>query len=178
MMCDECGIRPASIRLTTITGGEKKERNLCPTCMAKLKTTMPELDFTSLAGILSGLFQNANKATKIGEEAPDITCENCGMKYENFRKTGLLGCAECYTHFREPLEKLIMSIHSNTQHTGRVPGGIAKKVSLKNTIDQLKGKLVEAIAAEEYEEAAKLRDQIRMLKQQIEAEEAETNETN
>jgi len=173
MMCDECGLRPASIRLTTIVGGEKKERNLCASCMAKLKTSMPELDFTSLAGILSGLFQNTNKATKTGEETPDITCPNCGMKYETFRKTGLLGCAQCYTHFREPLERLIMSIHSNTQHTGRVPGGIAKEVSLKNTIDQLKGKLVEAIAAEEYEEAAKLRDQIRLLKQQMETEVAE-----
>ena len=92
------------------------------------------------------------------------------MTYETFRKTGLLGCADCYKEFREPLEKLIMSIHANTQHTGRVPGGLAKRVSLKATVDQLKAKLVNAIAAEEYEEAARLRDQIRALKQQLEEE--------
>ena len=51
-----------------------------------------------------------------------------------------------------------------------MPGGLAKRVSLKATVDQLKAKLVNAIAAEEYEEAAKLRDQIRALKQQLEEE--------
>ena len=57
MMCDECGIRPASIRITTIVGGEKKEKNLCASCMAKIKESMPELDFTSLAGLLSGFLK-------------------------------------------------------------------------------------------------------------------------
>jgi len=169
MMCDDCGLRPASIRLTTIKGGEKQEKNLCSSCMEKLKTNMPELDITNLAGLLSGFFQGAKKA-KAEENVPDITCLRCGMTYESFRKTGLMGCADCYTHFREPLEKLILSIHGTTQHTGRVPGGIAKRVSLQASIDQLKGKLVEAIAAEEYEEAARLRDQIRLLKQSLEAE--------
>ena len=169
MMCDECGIRPASIRITTIVGGEKKEKNLCASCMAKIKESMPELDFTSLAGLLSGFFEAA-KTAMVEEEVPNLTCSRCGMTYETFRKTGLLGCADCYKEFREPLEKLIMSIHANTQHTGRVPGGLAKRVSLKATVDQLKAKLVNAIAAEEYEEAAKLRDQIRALKQQLEEE--------
>ena len=50
MMCDECGIRPAQFHLTTISGEEKTERNLCPVCMAKYQKQIPGLDFTNLAG--------------------------------------------------------------------------------------------------------------------------------
>ena len=58
MMCDECGIRPAKFHLTTISGEEKVERNLCPVCMAKYQKQLPGLDFTNLAGLISG-FLNA-----------------------------------------------------------------------------------------------------------------------
>ena len=71
MMCDECGIRPASIRITTIAGGEKKEKNLCASCMAKIKESMPELDFTSLAGLLSGFFEAAKTAKAAVKPAPE-----------------------------------------------------------------------------------------------------------
>ena len=171
MMCDECGIRPAQFHLTTITGEEKTERNLCAVCMAKYQKQIPGLDFSNLAGLISGFVESAagkQSGADAQEDAPQMVCPNCGMTYATFQKTGMLGCAACYQAFRKPLEGLLMRVHGNTQHAGRIPGGVKSDVSIRMNIDRLRQDLVKAIADEEYEEAARLRDQIRALKQQLE----------
>jgi protein arginine kinase activator len=170
MMCEECSIRPAKFHLTTISQEEKTERNLCPVCMAKYQKQLPGLDFSNLAGLISGFLESAS-STHDGEqheEGPEISCSSCGTTYANFQKTGMLGCAHCYEEFRKPLDGLLMRVHGNTQHAGRIPGGIKSDVSIRMNLDRLRQNLVRAIADEEYEEAAKLRDQIRSLKQQLE----------
>ena len=175
MMCDECGIRPAQFHLTTISGEEKTERNLCPVCMAKYQKQIPGLDFTNLAGLISGFLESAAAARSDGEEADEnagLACPSCGTTYAAFQKSGMLGCAECYQAFRKPLEGLLMRVHGNVQHAGRIPGGVKSDVSIRMNIDRLRQDLVKAIAAEEYEEAARLRDQIRALKQQLEPSES------
>ena len=87
----------------------------------------------------------------------------------------MLGCANCYKAFKAPLDALLQRIHGNTQHAGRIPGSVRSGVSIRMNIDRLRQDLVKAIAAEEYEEAARLRDQIRALKQQLEpAEKADS----
>ena len=170
MMCDECGIRPAQFHLTTISGEEKTERNLCPVCMAKYQKQIPGLDFTNLAGLISGFLESA-AAARNGEEQADenagITCPNCGTTYAMFQKSGMLGCAQCYQAFRKPLEGLLMRVHGNTQHAGRIPGGVKSDVSIRMNIDRLRQDLVKAIAAEEYEEAARLRDRMIEVKKML-----------
>lgn len=163
MMCDECGIRPAVFHLAVIVSGEKQEKNLCPSCMTNMKDQFPNIDFKGFAGLLSGFFEAAKKSGEDKEPEIDSTCEHCGMTYETFKKTGLLGCANCYAQFHEPLEKVLNRIHGHTHHEGKVPSGMKSAVSAKLNVDRLKEQLVRAIAAEEYEEAAALRDTIRAL---------------
>lgn len=182
MMCDECGIRPAVFHLAIIVSGEKQEKNLCPSCMANMKDQFPTIDFTGFAGLLSGFFEAAKKSGEDREPELDITCSQCGTTYATFKKTGLLGCANCYTDFHEPLEKLLNRIHGHTHHEGKVPSGMKSAISVKLSVERLKEQLVKAIAAEEYEEAAALRDQIRSLKaadkveEQVSAKEARADE--
>lgn len=173
MMCDECGIRPAKIHLTTITNEIKSERNLCPVCMAKYQKKLPSIDFSNLAGILSGFIEKTagNKLEGDTEEHGELCCQFCGTTYKEFKKTGMLGCAECYNAFKRPLEELLLRIHGNAQHAGRIPGGAKNNVSIRMNIDRMKQLLAKAIADEEYEEAATLRDGIRALKSQLEPEE-------
>ncbi len=175
MMCEECGMRTATFHLTTISGGEKVERNLCPACMAKYQKKLPGIDFGNLAGMLAGIMNATKAAAEQSNDAPEasgLVCESCGTTYESFQKTGMLGCAKCYEAFREPLEEMLNRIHGNVQHTGKVPGGAKNDVSLKLSIDRLKQQLVKAIADEAYEDAATYRDQIRALTQQLEAQTA------
>ncbi len=173
MICDECGVNDATIKLMTIVGGEKRERHLCTECMTKVKKQFSSLDLSSLAGLLGGLLQAVKQDDGEAEEPViDLTCPNCQSTYEEFRKTGFLGCPACYQAFHEPLEVMIKRVHGHTQHAGRVPGGSSSDLSIRLKIDRLKQQLGRAIAEEAYEEAARLRDQVRALKIQLEAEPA------
>lgn len=176
MMCEECGVNPAVFHFVTIRNDEKTEQNLCAECMAKYKKQLPGFDIKNLAGILNNLIEGkrSNKE-EIDPETAAITCEQCGMTYGEFRKCGMLGCAECYHFFHEPMTALLQRIHGNTQHAGRVPGGVHSGTSIRMNIDRLKQQLQKAVAAEEYEQAAKLRDAIRSLTAQLEQREKSIN---
>lgn len=172
MMCDDCGVRPANFLLKAVTDGGVHEKNLCPVCMAKYQHRIPGLDFSNLAGILSGILESRKGADKTEEEASTefdgLVCADCGTTYAEFRKGGRMGCAECYKAFREPLDSLLLKVHGNLQHAGRMPGGLKNDASIRFTIEKLKQELIKAIAAEEYEQAAQIRDKVRMLNAQLE----------
>jgi protein arginine kinase activator len=95
------------------------------------------------------------------------------MTYGEFQKCGMLGCAACYQAFKTPMTALLQRVHGNTQHAGRVPGGVHSGTSIRMNIDRLRQKLQKAIEDEEYEQAAKLRDTIRTLTAQLERKEAD-----
>ena len=175
MMCEDCGVRPAKFHLTTIINGDRVERNLCPACMAKHQKQLPGIDFSNLAGLLSSILEGRNAAEQEQRETEyeDLVCEQCGMTYAEFQKGGMLGCANCYRAFKVPLTSLLQRVHGNTQHAGRVPGGVRSGVSIRMNIDRLKEKLQQAVADEEYEQAAKLRDAIRALNIQLERREGD-----
>lgn len=172
MMCDDCGVRPANFLLKAVTDGGVHEKNLCPVCMAKYQHRIPGLDFSNLAGILSGILESRKSADKseedISAEFDELVCSDCGTTYAEFRKGGRMGCAECYKAFREPLDSLLLKVHGNLQHAGRMPGGLKSDASIRFSIEKLKQELVKAIAAEEYEQAAQIRDKVRMLNAQLE----------
>lgn len=175
MMCEDCGARPAKFHLMTIINGDRVERNLCPACMAKHQKQIPGMDFSNLAGILNSILENKDteKKEKEDTEFAHFTCEQCGMTYVEFQKCGMLGCANCYKAFRTPMSALLQRVHGNTQHAGRIPGGAHSGTSIRMNIDRLKEKLQRAIADEEYEQAAKIRDSIRALTAQLERKEAD-----
>lgn len=175
MMCEECGVRPAKFHLMTIINGDKVERNLCPSCMARHQKQIPGIDFSNLAGILNSILENRNveEQSRLDAEYEGCTCEQCGMTYAEFQKCGMLGCANCYQAFKTPLTALLQRVHGNTQHAGRVPGGARSGTSIRMNIDRLRQKLQKAVADEEYEQAAKLRDAIRALSAQLEREDTD-----
>ena len=172
MMCDECGERPASIRLTTIVGGERIEKNLCPQCMARLQGAMHALNMTAITGLLAGMLAGKKPVKEPDKEdqgpLPDLTCEGCALTYREFVNRGRVGCARCYEAFREPLMGMLERAHGHTQHIGRVPGGADSQLSARIRIERLQQELVTAVACEEYEHAARLRDEIRSIKARLE----------
>ena len=175
MMCEDCGIRSAKFHLMTIINDDRVERNLCPTCMAKHQKQIPGIDFSNLAGILNSILENKNteEQERRDEEYEGYVCEQCGMTYLEFQKCGMLGCANCYQAFKTPMTALLQRVHGNTQHAGRVPGGVHSGTSIRMNIDRLKQKLQKAVSDEEYEQAAKLRDTIRALSIQLERKESD-----
>ncbi|MFC1594681.1 UvrB/UvrC motif-containing protein [Candidatus Omnitrophota bacterium] len=159
MLCDICSKHQATVHLTEIVDEQMTELHLCERC-AKEKSVQMEQQF-GLADLLAGL-------TDIGKQIEGVSkiktqCTNCGLTYEDFRKSGRLGCSECYSVFKQYLSSLLKKIHGSSQHTGKAPAQLTKSIRAKSDLQDLKIKLSLAIQKEEFEEAANLRDQIREL---------------
>ena len=174
MLCDICHKREATIHITEIINDEVKELHVCQKC-AEAESIKMQQAF-GMADLLSGLVEFPS----LIEEKKELKCPACGMTYSDFRRLGKLGCGDCYKAFRKVLLPLLKNIHGSTHHMGKEPertvatgkgkvppaGRQVKKVKAaakEDRIAELKEKLKKAIQAEEYEQAAVLRDRIRAL---------------
>ncbi len=158
MVCCICKAKPATVHLTQIQGDKVQKVDLCEDC-AKDKGVN---DSTfAIADMLLGL--GASQEIEQAAGGPDVKCPKCGFSQSDFKKSGRLGCAECYTTFAEGLEGLLKSMHKGIHHAGKVPEGLRQTRDLSDRLNLLQKKLAKAIAAENFEEAALLRDEIKQI---------------
>lgn len=171
MLCQRCQERQATVHVTQIMGGEKTGYHLCEQCAKEKGDLMNQalshpFDFNQL---LSGLL---NMESSPGFSPPvthTLQCDSCGMTYSQFTKIGRFGCPDCYDSFSTRLEPLLRRIQSSTSHTGKIPVRSGETVKLRKSLEMLRKNLQEAIASEQFERAAEIRDQIRSLSGQINA---------
>ncbi len=160
MLCDVCNKNQATVHLTEIIDDQMNELHLCEQC-ARQKSAQMEQQF-GLADLLAGLSDIQKPAEE--KEAIAVKCPNCGLTYKDFKKIGRLGCGECYSSFKKYLGPLLKKIHGSGMHLGKSP--LEETGESKAKIDDmqdLRYKLKQAIESEAYEEAAKIRDQIRKM---------------
>lgn len=163
MICESCGANEASVHMMMIVNGEKTEKNLCAICASSQDSIMGISPF-SVQQWMAGILNNgqAQKTLPI-QQQKDLVCSNCGMKYNAFKKTGKLGCHQCYKDFSDVLAPLIKHIHGGHMHQGSMPANANSNIQLKRDLMHMKDELVEAIRSENFEQAAHLRDQIRTI---------------
>lgn len=177
MLCDKCKKNEAKIYYTEIINGEKKEQHLCEECATEYTSFQmgtpfmnQELTLGSLLSTILGNYYNNNPHEQEQTEK-EPHCDGCGMSYSEFMKEGRFGCEKCYDSFQKILEKSIKSIQGSDTHTGKKPKGFETKteklVKELPEIDKLSIRLQDAIEKEEFEEAAKLRDRIKLLKEEM-----------
>ena len=161
MTCDLCGQREATVHLTEIIDDETRELHLCEPCAREKGATAAQ--HFGLADLLAGLADFGAKF-EAGAKPARLTCSQCGMTYDDFRKSGRLGCGACYEAFHRYLSPLLKRIHGSTQHAGRTPAAVGEKqASPQDELALLKERLKTAVAQEAFEEAARLRDRVRAL---------------
>lgn len=163
MQCMLCKEKPAKVHLTQIVGDKMQKVDLCEDC-AKTKGVNDPAGF-SLADMLLGLGASQEMEQAAGGE--EIKCASCGFTQADFKKAGRLGCAECYRTFAEGLEGLLKSMHKGTKHLGKIPQVLQQSRDLADRLKSLQKKLDKAVAAENFEEAAGLRDEIKATRQKI-----------
>ncbi|MGR6837392.1 UvrB/UvrC motif-containing protein [Syntrophomonas erecta] len=168
MYCEECKQKPANVHLAQVFNGKKVETHLCEECAAKKGILMFNMGSNFSIPNLLGSFLGHNFNLQ-GVKAPAETtrCPHCGMNFMDITQTGKLGCAECYTAFEQELEPTLRRIHGNSQHVGKIPARGGEKVLLKKQVDSLKIQLQQAVACEEYERAAEIRDSIKELEKEL-----------
>ena len=167
MLCDNCKKRESTVHIKKLMNGTKQEYSLCETCANELKE-MSFVDISSIGlsntftvqDLLGGIIDYVNQSSK----TPVVnipTCKNCGMSYTEFKKTGLMGCSECYESFKDSLIPIIKRVQGNIEHVGKIPKKSGKEIVGKRLLMNLKEELNKAINLEEYEKAAEIRDKIR-----------------
>ncbi|MCK9594573.1 MAG: UvrB/UvrC motif-containing protein [Candidatus Omnitrophica bacterium] len=159
MLCDNCKKNPATVHLTEIVDEQMTELHLCEEC-AKKKSSQMEQQF-GLSDLLAGLADFEKPVED--KEAVSIQCPNCGLTYKDFKKIGRLGCSECYDTFKKFLSPLLKRIHGSSAHCGKCPVKAGKPSKKELDLVDLRLRLQKAVEAEEYEEAAKLRDRIKQI---------------
>ncbi len=184
MQCDVCQSKTAEVFLTHIDKGKVQKVNLCKDC-SKERGVEDPTGF-ALTELLEGLGTSVeiekpapvpapapvtNKETQLAVTTAPVTaakCPVCGFSQADFKKTGRLGCSECYDTFSESLGSLLKAMHKGTHHTGKQPARVARLQEMAERMQTLQSDLQRAVKAEDYENAASLRDQIRKLSSQIE----------
>ena len=159
MQCHVCKKAEATVHLTQIVENQVKKVDLCEAC-AKEKGVNDPTGF-SLADLLLGLGASQKMEEATTASGTESTCPACGFTQADFKKTGRLGCSECYQVFAEGLEALLKGMHKGTQHRGKVPAGVKRAAASRTQIDKLESDLKAAIAREDFEKAAALRDAIK-----------------
>jgi protein arginine kinase activator len=163
MVCCVCKQKEATVHLTQIAGEKMQKVDLCEDC-AKEKGVNDPAGF-SLADLLLGL--GASDELEKASGGPDLRCPHCGFTQTDFKKAGRLGCALCYDTFAEGLEGLLKSMHKGTRHKGKIPSALRGSQDLREKMAALQKKLDKAVADENFEQAAQLRDELRTVKARL-----------
>lgn len=157
MKCQRC-TRQATRHITEVLENEQVEDvHLCDGCCEAF-----------LREPLGGSApKKKKKSKKVAQEEPEEVagrqCPSCGLKFIDYRNTTRLGCASDYQVFRDELLPLLESIHGEKQHSGKIPKRFPENRQIQSELARLRQELTEAVAKEQYEAAARIRDDIRRL---------------
>jgi protein arginine kinase activator len=177
MLCENCGENEANVKYTQIINGVKKQMLLCDKCSKELGIS--HMDFNmpiNLSSFLGEIFgDNENVSLPGFVDKNSLTCDECGMTYDEFINTGKFGCANCYDAFSSKIDSILKNLQGANTHIGRktrVTKNVLNKEEViksekedtkKSKLDTLKDDLKKAIAEERYEDAANIRDEIKKL---------------
>jgi protein arginine kinase activator len=156
MLCQVCESKPATIHITEIDADRKNELHLCEECAH-------EKGLTHGGPIPTGLTQFVTEKAK----ASDVRCPECGITFDEFRVKGRLGCPRDYEVFGKELAPLLEKIHGAQKHVGRLPRGTTGDTGRGEVLRRLRRDLARAVKDENYEEAARLRDEIQAAEEAL-----------
>ncbi len=174
MLCQNCGNHEGNVRYTQIINGVKKEMILCSECAKEMgiddmNFNMP-INFSSFLGDLLEEYNDSFMPSFIKQNT--LKCNKCGLTYDEFVENGKFGCENCYETFNEKINHLVKNLHGSSMHIGRKPKYIKEnKINIDpekenkevSVLEKLSGDLKQAIKEERYEDAAKIRDEIKKL---------------
>lgn len=157
LICQHCKKRPATVNFVETVGGEMVALHLCDRCY---KYKYGEFEKVTENAIINGLF---------GPSAPAVqkVCKVCGMRFEDYERTGLLGCPSCYDVFKEQLMPSIAGIQGKTCHVGKPGGDHSGEHDLRLKLKMLQEQLESAITAGDYRAASRLNMQMTVIKNAI-----------
>lgn len=184
MLCENCKQNEATVYMSEVVNGQMTEHYFCDECVKK---SQEELGSKAILfnNFISELMKIALKDGYVKSPATSVqkVCPSCGLSLKEFLEIGRFGCESCFSTFNDELKNAFTNVHGNTKHVGKmivadIPESEPQKAAAEKTDDKvqvlskedeiikLETALHKAVKAEEYEEAARLRDTIRALKKE------------
>lgn len=161
--CMSCKKNLATVKLTRLDKGNVSELWLCQDCASEQSPYHKKVSSLSIETILANILGQQQVEAEASAEATNLTCHTCGLPFDSYRSTLLLGCSDCYESFEVPLSADLRKFHGSATHVGRVPEGVTETYVHRCDPQDLKKRLQEAVECEDFELAAKLRDELKTL---------------
>ncbi|MEO4055297.1 UvrB/UvrC motif-containing protein [Solibacillus sp. CAU 1738] len=169
MICEHCKQRHASVTVTKVQNGQTIANHYCEVCASKYHPFQTDIqeEPVALHQLISNWFGVPMwKAAQTGEKkTTQSTCPTCGFTYRHFLKQGKFGCADCYNTFRDQLPPVLSRLQAGTTHKGK--SAAVSTEQLQAQIETIRQQMQHVIAEERFEEAAKMRDDIKALQQKL-----------
>jgi protein arginine kinase activator len=161
MRCEKCP-KPATFHITDIIEkGKHREFHFCDEHARQHLAPQDEGAEQPISELAKKLIVSGQGPSREPSPADKQVCPICQITFLEFRNSGRLGCPYDYEVFRDELMPLLENIHGETRHSGKVPRRAPRNTQQQTTLIQLRNELKRAVAAEDYESAARLRDQIK-----------------
>lgn len=153
--CERCASRPATMVVKLSENGEMREHHLCKQCAERIVPPMAPLVDLLLSVGMDGAMES------LAGRPP--ACSRCGMTSERLKQRQRMGCPHCYRHFADEMAPMLRDMQSGDRHVGKVPERNRKCLEMAAEERALK----QAVAAQNFEKAAELRDKIQALRQAL-----------
>jgi len=176
MICDFCKKNIATVHLIRVQNDNVEKVNICSECARDFSFFSEDDFYKDLSNILSKIFQSDQGSiyeSKVHQslESLDIkknrACPFCGTDLKSIKKLGKMGCPHCYNEFRSVLLPIIKAIHQDIEYRGKMPETVPRQMKLEKSISDLRNRLKREIFEENFEEAARIRDEIKQLEKNI-----------
>ncbi|MBP5426504.1 MAG: UvrB/UvrC motif-containing protein [Clostridiales bacterium] len=155
MLCQRCHKKVATVHYRETVNGITRDLYFCSSC-ANLGLGVKTGQAIGIDEILAGLMG-------LQQNKEELRCPKCNLTYNEFKKIGKVGCEKCYEVFASKLEPVLKQLHGNVQYKGALPKDKLNSTQKENRLKELKEELAARVKAEEYEEAAKIRDMIKEI---------------
>ena len=166
-MCQSCGVQPAAVEFIQVNANERRQIALCRECAATFGVEGQLDAFQRLAQLLMHQMRSVTQVPEEWQTAMAAVCSRCGLVFEQFLRTGLLGCPQCYKDFHDFLTPVLRRLHGVTKQT------VDESKSVPETPDhpapddarraRLEAELHLALVEENFERAATIRDELKRL---------------
>lgn len=166
-ICQACGLREAQIRYTEVKRGSRRTHLLCSACSLErgIPIDQPDSDLFDTREIWASVLHRFSHSRE--EDEDSLACPQCGWTYKQFESEAQLGCPQCYQTFMGDMTRLLKEYHGADSHRGKVPYNIGRRIDLRRRVLGVKESIQMAISEERFEDAARLRDEMHDLEEEL-----------
>lgn len=160
MLCQKCHKNLATVRYAEVVDGQVTEQHLCEECVSRQQSEAAGFELSGPPPLVRKV-----PAERVAREAmrTQRACPSCGMLLSHIVESGRVGCGRCYEHFGGQVESMLEALQRSLQHRGKVTHLDDARARLRGDLQSKRSLLRSMLRAENYEEAARLRDEIRGL---------------